>query len=143
MDKFKEELRNRNKLIGVVLVLVALVHVILRFFVSDLKDMSSGFLMGMFSGLCLLAVVYIFKSQHAIHDDVKLRELYINEHDERKQMIRQKTFQSSFVMGIVVLIGCMSVAVYFDYIIAMTLICVIYGLLIISVLVKFYYCRKY
>ena len=54
------------------------------------KHPSASMLMGMGTGGGLVALVVIIQQSKALKDEKKLRQLYIQEHDERMMAIRQK-----------------------------------------------------
>lgn len=143
MDKFKKQLESRNKWLGVLLVVYFVVGIMVRFVLSDVNDIGNDFLMGLFMGLCILALVYLLKSHKAINDETKLRELYIRENDERKMMIKQRMCQSSLIVIIIGLMFAISIAIYIHLIVAYTLMITAFVMMFIVLGFKIYYSRKY
>lgn len=143
MDKFKKQLESRNKWLCVLLVVYFVVGIMVHFVLSDVNDIGNDFLMGLFMGLCILALVYLLKSRKAINDETKLRELYIRENDERKMMIKQRMCQSSLVVIIIGLMFAISIAVYIHLIVAYTLMITAFVMMFIVLGFKIYYSRKY
>lgn len=143
MDKFKKQLESRNKWLCVLLVVYFVMGIMVRFVLSDDNDIGNDFLMGLFMGLCILALVYLLKSRKAINDETKLRELYIRENDERKMMIKQRMCQSSLIVIIIGLMFAISIAVYIHLIVAYTLMITAFVMMFIVLGFKIYYSRKY
>lgn len=143
MDKFKKQLESRNKWLCVLLVVYFVMGIMVRFVLSDVNDIGNDFLMGLFMGLCILALVYLLKSRKAINDETKLRELYIRENDERKMMIKQRMCQSSLIVIIIGLMFAISIAVYIHLIVAYTLMITAFVMMFIVLGFKIYYSRKY
>lgn len=143
MDKFKKQLQSRNRWLCVLLFIYVGMIMLLHFVLSDVNNIGNDFLMGLFMGLCMLAVVYLLKSHQAINDETKLRELYIRENDERKILIKQRMCQSSLMVIIIGLIFAISIAIYIHLIVAYTLMITAFVMMFIVLGFKIYYSRKY
>ena len=96
MENYKKKLTQRQTLLGIGLIAVAVCVLTLNYFfkadATHETDFIRGFQFGLFTGLELLMVLQIFKILGALHSEAKLKALYIAETDERMQSIRLHTF---------------------------------------------------
>lgn len=103
---------------------------------------SAGMLMGMGTGGGLVAIVVIIQQSKALKDEKKLRQLYIQEHDERMIAIRQKAgfplvvYLSVAVAAVAMIAGC------FDEKIMWVLMCVAFVQLLVCMVIKFWCMRR-
>ncbi len=144
MEEFKRVIQKRN----LILKGLALVCIILNimFYVIPFEktyEVGISFQLGLFEGLLFLGLLGIYKYSKALKDEQMLKKLYIQEHDERKMMIKQKVGQSSLITIVLLLVMITCVSAYMDMVVTKTLICVIYGILFITLIFKIYYSKKY
>ena len=144
MEEFKRVIQKRN----LILKGLALVCIILNimFYVIPFEktyEVGISFQLGLFEGLLFLGLLGIYKYSKALKDEQMLKKLYIQEHDERKMMIKQKVGQSSLITIVLLLVMITCVSAYMDMVVTKTLICVIYGILFITLILKIYYSKKY
>jgi len=105
------------------------------------KHPSASMLMGMGIGGGLVALVVIIQQSKALKDEKKLRQLYIQEHDERMMDIRQKAgypvvvYLSLAVAAAAIIAGCFSETVM------LTLMAVALLQLLVCMAIKFWCMR--
>lgn len=145
MDNFKKQIIKRNRVIKYGLVLLIIFNIFLYIFQRDSPDLDHGlsFQMGICIGLIIIGIFLFYRYATALKDDNHLKTLYINEHDERKIMIKQKMCQSALATFMICLLLVISIVVYIDLTVAYTLIAVVYVLLFIVLGFKIYYSKKY
>lgn len=125
--------------------LILIFNAVLYWIQKDASQFESGasFQMGTLSGIGLLGCIFIYRYHVALKNDQKLKLLYIEEHDERKTMIKQKMAQSAIWTSLIVLLVLGGAVAYVDREIAITLIASAMMILVIMCLFKFYYLHKY
>lgn len=149
MDAFRLIIQKRKRNLILIVLGVFVLNGVLFFLDTQYSLVNSqatkglDFLMGMFLGLTLLALFLIYEYAKVLKNNQRLKQLYIDEHDERKALIRAKMSQAVLVTGIVLMLIAISVSIYFEPIVAITLICVLYAFMLITLIFKVYYSRKY
>lgn len=149
MDEFRLIIQKRKRNLILIVLGIFVLNGVLFFLDTQYSLVSSqaakglGFLMGMFLGLTLLALFLIYEYTKALKNDQRLKKLYIDEHDERKALIKAKMAQAVLVSSIVLMLIAISVSIYFEPIVTITLICVLYAFILITLVFKIYYSRKY
>lgn len=150
MNDFKHALKKRVtvlsicSVIAIIFVLVAGIWGYKTSINSDqhLADFTHGFATGLFAGFIAVVVFYIIKYIRAIKNEDKLKNLYIEENDEREALIKYKVSSTGFVFlfGCILILG--TAASFINSIVCITL----YGVLILMALVKIilraYYNKK-
>lgn len=95
MENFKKKLKKRillSPLLFAIIVLISVFGIIYKARGSneDIYDFITGFHFGFTIGILLVAVFYTIKYSIALRNEEKLRQLYIEEHDERTQYINSQ-----------------------------------------------------
>jgi len=147
MNEFKGVISRRFKLLISVVVLFVLI--VLAFFLygyeteSNLGDFVLGMQTGIFIGTLALICVKINALRLALRDEAALKKLYIEEKDERKQLIEQST--NSLSLQIILLLTSLAAVVsgFFSVTVSITLFAVLTVLSLVMVITKWYYNRKY
>lgn len=102
---------------------------------------SASMLMGMGTGGGLMALVVVIQQSKTLKDEKKLRQLYIQEHDERMIAIRQK---AGYPMVIILSAGVAAAAVVagcFNEVVMETLLTVAVVQLLVSLGLKIWYTK--
>lgn len=134
LTRFRAKLKKRLRWAGLYNLFVVLIIFVNRYIGNrySLSDSASGFTTGVFIGIELLVVIGIFKIQSALNDEVKLKMLYIKEHDERTLAINEKIGG----LGINLIIAGLGLATVITIYIDQTVFLTILGVLQFTVLVK-------
>lgn len=138
LDKYRKMVQKR---LLVMEILVGIFVVLMLVGGSLGQHPSAGMLMGMGTGGGLVAIVVIIQQSKALKDEKKLRQLYIQEYDERMIAIRQKAgypvvvYLSLAVAAAAMIAGCFNVTVM------LTLMVVALGQLLVCVVIKFWCMR--
>ena len=77
-------------LVALFLVIMAAVNIFVELPEDDPRNFISGMLIGMGCGGSIVTLFAIMQQSKALKDENKLRQMYIEEHDERHRMIMQK-----------------------------------------------------
>ena len=94
MEKFRLEIKNRSKKITLAASLIFLIYVYLsrKIGVPDaINDLAAGYNLGLLIALQVGAIYFITKYNKALKNKAQLKKLYIEKHDERKELIQYKS----------------------------------------------------
>ncbi|WP_298841344.1 hypothetical protein [Clostridium sp.] len=69
--------------------------------------------------------------------------LYIEEHDERTKLIYDKTGVSGFRLSLVAITTTTIIAGFFNQIVFLTLLAVLFSMILVSIFLKLYYKNKF
>lgn len=111
---------------------------------EHMRDFSTGMYSGIFFAMAAVMIVRIIRMWKVLKDDAKLKEMYVQEHDERYLMIESKTggWALRFVMGVVMFAGVGLLFAGHD-VVGFTLLMVASFIAITKAGLWFYYNRKY
>ena len=151
MDVYKKTIKNRVIMLTLCTVIsIAVVYCGILF--ADKAEtaastyfdgFSRGFPVGLFSGSCVLMLFFIVRYIKALTNEAFLKKLYITENDERKKLIRQSAMGKSFFFTIGVLVVSVTVASFYNTLVAITLAAVLSIHVLAGVFFKLYYFLKY
>lgn len=94
LENYHEVLKKRERLYKSYISFALIFWGIGNFLLKDqarLNDSALGFINGLTFGIEIICIFWVFKIRKALKDDKMLRELYIDEHDERKNFIKLKS----------------------------------------------------
>ncbi len=94
LENYHEVLKKRERLYKSYISFALIFWGIGNFLLKDqarLNDSALGFITGLTFGIEIICIFWVFKIRKALKDDKMLRELYIDEHDERKNFIKLKS----------------------------------------------------
>ena len=94
MEKFRLGIKNRSKKITLAASLIFLIYVYLsrKIGVPDaINDLAAGYNLGLLIALQVGAIYFITKYNKALKNKSQLKKLYIEKHDERKELIQYKS----------------------------------------------------
>lgn len=147
MENFRKEVRKKvllyqciSGLTGLCIVLLALFN---RSSSTNTGDFNQGVQIGIFVGLAIITLYYIGKLRTTLKNEDKLKKMHIEETDERRRLIQQKTGQTTSLIVVFGITIAIVVAGFYSFVVLLTLIVTLFFLLIITVSVKFYYTRKF
>lgn len=145
MEKFKENIKKRNKGLVFIIFIIFLVNSGLYLFNQNrlINSSALGFQIGVLIGMSGLCMIRIGQYQKAIKNEKQLKRLYIQENDERKALVKQKMALGSLFTSMLAIIIAASFALYYDEKVAITLISTVFMIALISIAYKFYYLRKF
>lgn len=146
MEKFREKIRVRTLCTLVIVVSLAVSYLILFLNQDKLPKIPSfimGFHTGVLCGFGLLLIRDIFKNLRAMKDEKELKKLYIEENDERKIMIMQKTGAMGMTICTIGLGFATVISGFFNEIVFFSLLGATVFTTLIKGLFKIYYYNKF
>ena len=142
LENYHEVLKKRERLYKSYISFALIFWGIGNFLLKDqtrLNDSALGFINGLTLGIEIICVFWVFKIRKALKDDKMLRELYIDEHDERKNFIKLKS-GSNLIGKIALGIFVASIlASYFNMVVFYTLVITGIFLILVSLSLKLYW----
>ena len=142
LENYHEVLKKRERLYKSYISFALIFWGIGNFLLKDqarLNDLALGFINGLTLGIEIICVFWVFKIRKALKDDKMLRELYIDEHDERKNFIKLKS-GSNLIGKIALGIFVASIlASYFNMVVFYTLVITGIFLILVSLSLKLYW----
>lgn len=134
LEAYRKKVQRRLVWMRLLAVIFVVAELVGSRFVPD--GNASNYVWGMCVGGGFVALVVLFQQSKALKDDEKLRKMYIEEHDERKQAIRAK---AGLPMVIYLSLGmAMTAAVvfFFNESVAITLALAAVAQMLASLMVK-------
>lgn len=148
MENFKGVLKKRISWLAV-LNLVAVVFIVAGRMYSNEPSLGhvEGFIHGVQVGLVAavlgVVIIRILKYRAAVQNETKLKQLYIEENDERTKLIRDKIGGVGFNFSLAAVALATAVAGYFDSTVFFTLLAVSFFLSMAKAGLKLYYSKTY
>ena len=117
---------------------MALGFIVVEFGVSRwvAEGNATNYVWGICMGGGFAALVILFQQSKALKDDEKLRKMYIEEHDERKQAIRAKAGQPMVIYLALGMAMTAAVTFFFNETVAITLALAAVVQMLASLIVK-------
>lgn len=142
LENYHEVLKKRERLYKSYISFALIFWGIGNFLLKDqarLNDSALGFITGLTLGIEIICIFWVFKIRKALKDDKMLRELYIDEHDERKNFIKLKS--GSNLIGKIALgfFVASILASYFNMVVFYTLVITGIFLILVSLSLKLYW----
>lgn len=145
MEKFRLEIKNRSKKITLAASLIFLIYVYLsrKIGVPDaINDLAAGYNLGLLIALQVGAIYFITKYNKALKNKAQLKKLYIEKHDERKELIQYKSSALGISIFIFILLLATIISGFYNLVVFYTLLGVCLMILITLVFVKLYFLKK-
>ncbi|MDE6782067.1 MAG: hypothetical protein K2J40_11540 [Ruminococcus sp.] len=142
MEDFKKKLTRKYRLIAGFCCCALLIYFGLMRFVKGADDFAMGLVSGMYSGIMIVSIFNLARIHKALHNEEKLKEMYIQETDERNIAIGKETAKTSILISLMVTALAVIVSGFFNPVISMTLGISIMADAVITMAVQFYYNKK-
>ena len=145
MEKFRLGIKNRSKKITLAASLIFLIYVYLsrKIGVPDaINDLAAGYNLGLLIALQVGAIYFITKYNKALKNKAQLKKLYIEKHDERKELIQYKSSALGISIFIFILLLATIISGFYNLVVFYTLLGVCLIMLAILVLTKLYFLKK-
>ncbi len=142
MEDFKKKLTQKYRLITRFCCCALLIYFGLTRFVKGADDFAVGLVSGMFSGIMIVSIFNLARIHRALHNEEKLKEMYIQQTDERNISISKETMKTSSVVSLMATAFSTIVFGFFNPVISMTLCISIMADAVITIAVQFYYKKK-
>lgn len=142
MEDFRKKVEWRFKLDTMVCLCSLALYFMLKFLTKGASDFAQGISMGVFIGMELVAVYNLARTFTALRNEEKLKEMYINETDERNIAIQKETSQKGSIISTVGTAIAAIAAGFFDEKICFSLSAVLLFSALVTIIVNAYYKRK-
>jgi hypothetical protein len=147
MENFRNEMRKKVLMYQYISGFTGLCIIFLEVFNRsnplNMSDFSRGIQLGIFVGIALATLYYIGKLKNTLKNEDKLKKLYIEENDERRRLIQEKTGKTTTLIVSFSIPIAIIVAGFYNVVVLITLLVTLLFLFIITVFVKYYYNNKY
>jgi len=156
MEQYKEKLKIQNFILGIGCLILAVFAVlaigselgwfhILKPIAGDDHWQSAwfGFVTGASCGVFALMLVGLIRNHRALKDEKKLKKLYVKEHDERTLQIQILARNTAMQILLIIGLAATVIAGYFSITVSLTILACIFTASITSLLLTFYYSKKF
>lgn len=141
MEDFKKKLTKKHKLMAVFCCTALIIYFgLMRFLKVD--NFASGLVSGMSISITIVAIFNLARIHNALHNEEKLKEMYIRETDERNISIGKETAKTSTLISLMVTALAVIIFGFFNPVISMTLGISIMANAVITIAIQSYYNRK-
>ena len=107
-----------------------------------MNDLVAGYNLGLLIALQVGAIYFITKYNKALKNKAQLKKLYIEKHDERKELIQYKSSALGISIFIFILLLATIISGFYNLVVFYTLLGVCLIILAILVLTKLYFLKK-
>lgn len=143
MEDFRKKLTRKYRLIIVFCCCCTLpVYLGLTHLVKGADDFVAGLLSGMYSGIMIVSFFNLVRIHTALHNEEKLKEIYVRETDERNVAISKETMKTASVISLMVTAFAVIISGFFNSVISMVLGISIMANAVITIAVQCYYNKK-
>lgn len=142
MEGFRKKVEKRLQVYTMLCCGSLVLYIALKFLTRGISDFAQGLTMGVLVGLETVAVFHLVRLFAAVHNEDKLRNMYINETDERNLTIQKETSRKSSAICFVGMAIAAIVAGFFDEKICITLVSVSVLSALINIVISAYYNKK-
>lgn len=142
MEDFRKKVERHFKFDTMFCLCSLALYFMLKFLTKGASDFAQGISMGVFVGMELFVVCHLARTFTALRNEEKLKEMYINETDERNIAIQKETSQKGSVISMVGTSMAAIVAGFFDKKICFSLVAVLIFSALVTILVNVYYKRR-
>lgn len=142
MEDYRKKVERRFKLDTMVCLCSLALYFMLKFLTKGASDFAQGISMGVFVGMELFVVFHLARTFTALRNEEKLKEMYINETDERNIAIQKETSQKGSAISMVGTSMAAIAAGFLDKKICFSLVAVLIFSALITILVNVYYKKR-
>lgn len=142
MEEYRKKIQRKIIIMRIIGILLLLVIIAEKIFLEKKDTPYSGLLAGIAVGMLPITIGCCVRFSNALKDEKKLKEMYIQQTDERNKEIIKETMQTSFFIAFFVTVLAILISAAFSKTVAMTLeiSIVVYSLIFAGVSV--YYNKK-
>ena len=149
MEEFRKKLEKRVRVCAVVCCLFPITFIlggrVLRRFLpaaGATSDYSQGIVLGVCTGSVFVFLVYLIQSFTALHDEEKLKKMYINKTDERNIAVDRASSSMTCIILVTVLALASIVTGFINETVSITLSAAVFLCAFIRCAVGAYYNKK-
>lgn len=146
MEKFRQKIQLKIILISLTVLSIAVAYLVLLsgkiINPPSVPDFIKGFNMGAFAGVQLTLAFFIVKYVVSLRKEASLKKLYIEQNDERRKLILQKTGDVGMTLGSIGFAVATIISGFFSETVFLTLLCATVFISLIRGACKLYYYKK-
>ncbi|HCJ40838.1 hypothetical protein [uncultured Ruminococcus sp.] len=142
MEEFRKKVHKRVVIDSLICGNAILLYMALLFFTKGASEFGKGISIGLFCGFEIVAVYTLAKNFTALHNDDRLKEMYINENDERNLAIAKETSQKSSLITVILTALAAVAAGFFDVKICLTLVAALLLSAVVNIIVNIYFNKR-
>lgn len=142
MEEFRKKVERRFKLDTMVCLCSLALYFMLKFLTKGASDFAQGISMGVFVGMEFVALYNLSRTFTALRNEEKLKEMYINETDERNIAVQKETSQKGLTISTVGTAIAAIAAGFFDEKICFTLVSILLFSALVTIILNAYYNKK-
>ncbi len=142
MEKFRKKVEKRLKIDTMICACSLALYFALIFLTKGASDFAQGVSMGVFIGMEFVAVYNLARTYATLHNEEKLKEMYIKETDERNIAIQKETSQKGSTISMAGTAMAAIAAGFFDEKICFTLVAALLFSALVTIIVNAYYNKK-
>lgn len=146
MENYKAKVKKRVTLLSLTDIFIAVIYILLIsgavMDTPSVPDFVKGYNAGAFIGLELVLIFFTVKYFVSMNNETALKKLYIEENDERRKLIMQKTGNVGMVLCTVLLAIATIISGFFNQTVFYTLLGATFLCGLIRLACKLYYHNK-
>ena len=142
MEEFRKSIEKKLKFYTLLCCLYPSVLIAAKAIFKNAGDFAQGLVFGACSGAMVVSVYFLARNYAVLHDEEKLKKLYIELNDERNIAISKETMRTSSVICIVVTGLAVIISGFISEIVCITLCADLLLGVIITPCVQLYYKKK-
>ncbi len=142
MEEFRKKVHKRVVIDSLICGNAILLYMALLFFTKGASEFGQGISIGLFCGFEIVAVYTLAKNFTALYNDDRLKEMYINENDERNLAIAKETSQKSSLITVILTALAAVAAGFFDVKICLTLVAALLLSTVVNIIVNIYFNKR-
>ncbi|MBP3797723.1 MAG: hypothetical protein J6I46_08130 [Ruminococcus sp.] len=142
MEEFRKKVHKRVVIDSLICGNAILLYMALLFFTKGASEFGKGISIGLFCGFEIVAVYTLAKNFTALYNDDRLKEMYINENDERNLAIAKETSQKSSLITVILTALAAVAAGFFDVKICLTLVAALLLSAVVNIIVNIYFNKR-
>lgn len=98
-EEFQKSLKTKL-IIMILLVIISIIGLVLSLTLNNKQNYSSGFQLGLFSGIAIASTIFIIKFSLTLKNKEKIKREFIENFDERNITINEKAGLMTFIISI-------------------------------------------
>lgn len=142
MEDFRKTVKKRLKVYTFICCIGSALYFTLVLLTKNSPEMAQALTLGIFSGLEVVAAFNLVKDFSALHNEEKLKEMYIRETDERNAAIQKETSRKCFAVTMLTISAAAITAGFFDEKVCIVLVAVMVYCSVVYITLSAYYNKR-
>ena len=139
MEEFRKKINRNLKISSFLCCMYPSMFIAAKAIFRNTGDFSQGLVLGFFSGIMIVSVYFLARNYAALHDEEKLKQLYIELNDERNIAIGKETLKTASTICMAVTGAACLISGFINEIVSITLGAALLACSIITIAVQMYY----